>query len=99
MNFSTSILHFNKKGNPGTAFPVNYIFGVLVVSGGVVLEVSFNAVSGVVVVFVVVVESTVVEVLSVDPDTFLVELHAEAASIIEPAKARLRIVFFMMYDD
>jgi len=39
------------------------------------------------------VESTIV--LSVEFDTFLVELHAEAAIINEPAKARLKIVFFI----
>jgi hypothetical protein len=72
---------------------LNYIFGVFVVSGGVVLEVSLAAVS-VVVVVVTVVESVVV--LSEEPDTFFVELHAEAANIIEPAKARLKIVFFIM---
>jgi hypothetical protein len=67
-------------------------YGVLVVSGGVVLEVSFTAVSagGV----VTVEESTTV--LSDEPDTFFVELHAEAANIIEPAKARLKIVLFIM---
>jgi len=36
-----------------------------------------------------------VPVLSVVPDTFFVELHAEAAIIIEPAKARLKINFFI----
>jgi len=71
---------------------VKNTYGVFVVSGGVVLEVSFIAVSigGV----VIVVESTAV--LSEDPDTFFVELHAEAANNIEPAKARLKIVFFIM---
>jgi hypothetical protein len=49
------------------------------------------------VVFIVVVESTTVEVLSVDPDTFFVELHAEAANNSEPAKARLKIVLFILY--
>ena len=64
----------------------------LVVSGGVVLLVSVLVVSaggGDVTLLV----STVV--LSEDPDTFLVELHAEAANIIEPAKARLKIVLFI----
>jgi len=36
-----------------------------------------------------------VEVLSEVPDTFLVELHAEVAIISEPAKARLKINFFI----
>jgi len=31
-----------------------------------------------------------------DPDTLFVELHAEAANIIAPAKARLKIVLFMI---
>jgi hypothetical protein len=43
---------------------------------------------------VVAVES--ITVLSDDPETLLVELHAEAASIIEPAIARLKIVLFMV---
>lgn len=61
------------------------------VSGGVVFTVSVLAVSagGVATLLV----STVV--LSDDPETFLVELHAEAANIIEPAKARLKIVLFI----
>jgi hypothetical protein len=66
-------------------------YGVFVVSGGIVLDVSFTAVS--VTAGVIDVES--IAVLSDDPDTFFVELHAEAANIIEPAKARLRIVFFI----
>jgi hypothetical protein len=72
LKFNTSILHFNKKGNPEAAFLST-------------------------VVFIVVVESTTVEVLSVDPDTFFVELHAEAANNSEPAKARLKIVLFILY--
>lgn len=36
-----------------------------------------------------------VEVLSEVPDTFFVELHAEVAIITEPAKARLKINFFI----
>jgi len=36
-----------------------------------------------------------VEVLSEVPDTFFVELHAEMATITEPAKARLKINFFI----
>ena len=43
-----------------------------------------------------VVESTAV--LSEDPETLFVELHAETARIIEPAKARLKIVFFIIID-
>lgn len=35
-------------------------------------------------------------VLSDDPDTFFVELHADVANIIEPTKARLKIVFLMI---
>jgi len=31
-----------------------------------------------------------------DPETLFVELHADAANIIEPAKARLKIVLFMI---
>ena len=66
-------------------------------SGGVVRVVSAG---GVVVVVsaggVVMVVS--VPVLSVVPETFFVELHAEAAIIIEPAKARLKINFFIGFD-
>jgi len=58
-----------------------------------VLAVSFTAVS--VIAGVIDVESIVL--LSEEPDTFLVELHAEAAKIIEPAKARLRMVFFICW--
>jgi len=75
-----------------TAFLVFIPYGVLVVSGGVVLAVSLTAVSTGV---VVTVESTVVLVLSDEPETFFVELHAEAANINEPAKARLKIVLFI----
>jgi hypothetical protein len=57
----------------------------------VVLDVSLTDVSAVGVVIVVL----SVAVLSEDPETFFVELHAEAASMIEPAKARLKIVFFI----
>jgi len=32
-----------------------------------------------------------------DPETLFVELHADAANIIEPAKARLKIVLFMIF--
>lgn len=53
------------------------------VSGGIVLLVSTG--------FIVV----SVEVLSEVPDTFFVELHAEVATISEPAKARLKINFFI----
>jgi hypothetical protein len=69
------------------------------VSGGVVLVVSVvvRVVSVVVdepvVGVLVVVESVLV--LSDDPDTFFVELHADVANIIEPATARLKIIFFI----
>jgi hypothetical protein len=71
-----------------------YIGGVFfVVSGGNLV------VSGGVVVFVVsngaVVESTFV--LSDDPAMFLDELHADVAIIREPAKARLKIIFFIVF--
>ena len=62
---------------------------VFVVSGGVVV---FVVSAGVV---VVVVESVVV--LSDDPAIFLDELHAEVAIIREPAKARLKIIFFIVF--
>lgn len=63
-------------------------------SGGVVLVVSVvDRVVSVVVGVLMVVES--VPVLSDDPDTFLVELHADVANIIEPATARLKIIFFI----
>lgn len=95
-NICGPILHFNKKGHPQTAFcncNTRSIYGVFVVSGGVVLAVSLTVVS--VTAGVIDVES--ISVLSDDPDTFFVELHAEAASNIEPAKARLRIVLFIIY--
>lgn len=60
---------------------------VLDVSGGVVLVVSIGA--------VVAVESIVV--LSDDPAMFLDELHADAAIINVPAKARLKIIFFIVF--
>lgn len=68
--------------------------GVLVVSAGTLV------VSGDIV-FVVSAGGTIVlsiPVLSVDPETFFVELHAEAAIIIDPAKARLKINFFIGFD-
>jgi len=73
-----------------------YIGGVFVVSGGVVLDVS-GGVVGVAVVSIgaVVVESIVV--LSDDPAIFLDELHADVAIINEPAKARLKIIFFIVF--
>ena len=68
-------------------------------SGGVVFVVSGGG-GGVVCVVsaggVVIVVS--VPVLSVVPETFFVELHAEAAIIIDPAKARLKINFFIGLD-
>lgn len=47
-----------------------------------------------------VVSITLVEsilVLSEEPAIFLDELHAEVAIIKEPAKARLKIVFFIVF--
>ncbi|CAM4348522.1 hypothetical protein SAMN06265348_112180 [Pedobacter westerhofensis] len=73
-------------------YTLNYIFGVFVVSGGIVLEVSFIAVS----VGGVVTAAVSVAVLSDEPDTFFVELHADAANNIEPAKTRLKNAFFIM---
>lgn len=55
------------------------------VSGAVICVVSAGG--------VITVES--IPVLSVVPETFFVELHADAAIIIEPAKARLKINFFI----
>ena len=63
-------------------------------SGGVVLVVSVvDWVVSVVIGVLIAVES--VPLLSEDPDTFLVELHADVANIIEPATARLKIIFFI----
>jgi hypothetical protein len=87
----------------------DYIGGFAVVSGGVVvvgvdvvgvevLVVSVVVVPLVPVVPVVVGVLVVVEsvpVLSDEPDTFLVELHADVANIIDPATARLKIIFFI----
>jgi len=75
---------------PATLFTVvilNYIF--VVVSGGVVLLVSTVFVST----GVDIVESTVV--LSEVSEALFVELHADTAKINEPAKARLKIIFFI----
>ena len=52
------------------------------------------------VVSIVVVDGVLIEVesipvLSEEPDRFLVELHADVANIIEPATARLKIIFFI----
>jgi len=76
----------------------HYIGGsVFVLSGGVVVLVVSAVVFEVSIVVaddvLVMVESVLV--LSEDPDKFLVELHAEVANIIEPATARLKIIFFM----
>ena len=61
------------------------------VSGGVAFVVS----TGTAVVSTgLTVESVIV--LSEVPDTLFVELHADAAIIIDPAKARLRINFFII---
>lgn len=65
--------------------------GILVVSGNF-----FEVVSGIVlVVSVTFVES--VAVLSEEPAIFLDELHADVAIIREPAKARLKIIFFIVF--
>jgi len=61
--------------------------GILVVSGGVVVFVVSNG--------AVAVESTLV--LSEEPAMFLDELHADVAIIREPAKARLKIIFFIVF--
>ncbi|MEJ2881126.1 hypothetical protein [Pedobacter sp. GR22-6] len=67
----------------------SYYIGFTVVSGGIVIVVSaVLAVST-----GIIVESTVV--LSEVPDTFFVELHAVVAMAIDPAKARLKINFFI----
>lgn len=67
----------------------SYYIGFTVVSGGIVMLVSAVPVvsTG------IIVESA--EVLSELPDTFLVELHAVVAMAIVPAKARLKINFFI----
>lgn len=73
----------------------SYIGGVfVVVSGGIVLDVSAGVVVFVVSIGAVVVES--VMVLSEEPAIFLDELHAEVAIMIVPAKARLKIIFFIV---
>ncbi|WP_293789685.1 hypothetical protein [uncultured Pedobacter sp.] len=62
--------------------------GIFVVVSGVVLDVvSIGA---------VVVESVLV--LSDEPAIFFDELHAEVAIIREPAKARLKIIFFIVFN-
>jgi hypothetical protein len=62
--------------------------GIFVVVSGVVLDVvSIGA---------VVVESVLV--LSEDPAIFFDELHADVAIIREPAKARLKIIFFIVFN-
>ena len=72
-----------------------YIGGIVFeVSGGVVLDVSGGVVD-VVSIGAVVVESVIV--LSDDPAIFLDELHADVAIIIVPAKARLKIIFFIVF--
>jgi len=74
----------------------SYIGGIFfVVSGGIVLDVSVGVVVEVVSIGAVVVESIVV--LSEDPAMFLDELHADVAIIIVPAKARLKIIFFIVF--
>jgi hypothetical protein len=64
------------------------------VSGGVFFVVSGNFLD-VVSIGALVVES--VAVLSEEPAIFLDELHAEVAIIREPAKARLKIIFFIVF--
>ncbi|MBC6109263.1 hypothetical protein H7U22_02405 [Pedobacter sp. CCM 8938] len=73
-----------------------YIGGIFfVVSGGIFVVVSGGVVVLVVSAGVVIVESILV--LSVEPAMFLDELHAEVAIIREPAKARLKIIFFIVF--
>jgi len=60
--------------------------GVFVVSGTFLAVVSIGA---------VVVESVLV--LSEEPAIFFDELHADVAIIREPAKARLKIIFFIVF--
>ena len=73
----------------------SYIGGILVVvSGGIVLVVSAGILL-VVSIGAIVVESVIV--LSDEPAIFLDELHAEVAIIIVPAKARLKIIFFIVF--
>jgi len=70
-----------------------YCTGFIVVSGGIFLAVSAGVVAvsdGAIVVSIA--------VLSVDPETLLVELHADAPINIVPAKARLKINFFIGID-
>jgi len=77
----------------------SYIGGFFFVVSGGILVVSgnfFDVVSGVVlVVSITFVES--VAVLSEEPAIFLDELHADVAIIREPAKARLKIIFFIVF--
>jgi len=61
---------------------------VLVVSA-VCVVVSIGVVDG------VLIEVESAPVLSEEPDRFLVELHADVANIIEPATARLKIIFLI----
>ncbi|GAA3978855.1 hypothetical protein GCM10022246_33700 [Pedobacter ginsengiterrae] len=73
-----------------------YILGIFfVVSGTFVFIVSGGVVFLVVSAIGVVVES--IFVLSEEPAIFLDELHADAAIINEPAKARLKIIFFIVF--
>ena len=77
-----------------------YIGGIFfAVSGGVVV---FVVSGGVVVVLVVSIGVVVVDVesivvLSEEPAIFFDELHAEVATISVPAKARLKIIFFIVF--
>ncbi|KQR67365.1 hypothetical protein ASF92_16830 [Pedobacter sp. Leaf176] len=77
-----------------------YIGGIFfAVSGGIVV---FVVSGGVVVVLVVSIGAVVVDVESVivlsdEPAMFLDELHAEVATINVPAKARLKIIFFIVF--
>jgi hypothetical protein len=68
-----------------------YYIGLIVVSGGVVPVVS----TGFAVVSTGIAEESVI-VLSAPPETLFVELQADAAIIIVPANARLKISFFII---
>ena len=71
----------------------DYIGGLLVVSGGVVLVVSIGLTVSVVAGVLIVVES--IAVLSEVSETLFVELHADVANIMDPATTRLKIVLFI----
>lgn len=76
---------------------VSYIGGIFfVVSGGIVLDVSGGVVVDVVSIGAVVAVESVI-VLSEEPAMFFDELHADVAIINVPAKARLKIIFFIVF--